>query len=311
MNITKHWESKLKNGIYGGLFPVTDPLEQDWFYAGDGWGSYFASMKLRRYSLSTGEELNTASIKNGSRFLTFHTDQKTLFTGTGNKIFKLDRDSLTILEKFDKKVQKYNDYCVSDDHNLLFLMNYRAGFLFTYNLDTKEGFRKKIGPCSEMIKVSDHELDIFNGFSGKIIRYDWLKKSATEIHDIGIVYKTMHYQNKAFLQPGFIESDSMNIWHIKPQNKIKIIDLSDLKKPAVEFSLNFDFNQFAVSGNLLYAWMNQKLYAVSLDTHILVSKTEVDKNEYIMSIFGEQKRILTENRKEETRTMSCYSFTAD
>jgi len=308
MNITKIWESKLKNGIYGGLFPVADPVEKDWFYAGDGWGSYFASMKLRKYSLNTGEELNAASIKNGSRFLTFHPDKKTLFTGTDNKIFKLDRDNLAIVEKFDKRIQKYNDYCVSDDNNLLFLINHRSGFLFTYNLETKEGFKKKIGPCSEMIKISDHELDIFNGFSGTIIRYDWLKKTAKEILNIGIVYKTVIYQNKAFLQPGFIEHNSMNSWHIKPHNKIKIIDLSDLTKPAIEFSLNFDFDQFTISDNMLYTWMYRKLYAVSLDTHTLVSKTEVNKDEYIMSVFGDQKKILTENRKEETNMMSCYSL---
>jgi hypothetical protein len=101
--ISKIWTTNIKNGIFGGLLPVIDPFEKNWLYVGDGWGASFASMKLRKFSLCTGEEIQSVYIKNNVRCLTFNVNQIDLFAVTNNKIFQVNRNTLEVYKKFEKE----------------------------------------------------------------------------------------------------------------------------------------------------------------------------------------------------------------
>ena len=60
MEVCKKWTVQMKNNISGGAVmpPVLDPFDSSVFYVSDGWYSYYSSIRLRRLSVETGEELS-------------------------------------------------------------------------------------------------------------------------------------------------------------------------------------------------------------------------------------------------------------
>src|SRR5688572_8491303 len=179
--ISKVWTSTTKNRIFGGLFPVIDPFEKNWLYVGDGWGSTFSSMKLRKFSLSSGQEIQSVYMNNNVRCLNFNINQTDLFAVTNNKIIQLNRKTLDVTKKFEKGIQQHSDYVVSNDQDSLLMMNHRMEFLFIYNYKNEKGFKKKIGPCSGIFKKSDLEYYIFSGYKGKVFVYNLKENSATDV----------------------------------------------------------------------------------------------------------------------------------
>ena len=79
------WRKRLKNGIFGGIAPTQDPFDADVFYVADGWGSSYASMRLRRMSFATGEETASALLRNAVRCMHFVADKRRVFAVTDSK----------------------------------------------------------------------------------------------------------------------------------------------------------------------------------------------------------------------------------
>ena len=55
MELRKQWTIAMKQNIGGGgiMPPVLDPFDPSVFYVSDGWGSYYASIRLRKLSVET------------------------------------------------------------------------------------------------------------------------------------------------------------------------------------------------------------------------------------------------------------------
>ena len=101
------WRKRLENGIFDAIVPTQDPFDADVFYVADGWGSSYASMRLRRMSFATGEETASALLRNAVRCMHFSADAQHIFAVTDSKIYRLRRGSLQIEEKYEKGVPKY------------------------------------------------------------------------------------------------------------------------------------------------------------------------------------------------------------
>lgn len=110
------WRKRLENGIFGSIAPTQDPFCADVFYVADGWGSSYASMRLRRMSFATGEETASALLRNAVRCMHFSADAQHIFAVTDSKIYRLRRGSLQIAEKYEKGVPKYSDFVAGDEH---------------------------------------------------------------------------------------------------------------------------------------------------------------------------------------------------
>ena len=69
MELRKRWSARMKNNISGGgvMAPVADPFDPTAFYVSDGWGSLYASMRLRKLSAETGEELASVLTRDSTR----------------------------------------------------------------------------------------------------------------------------------------------------------------------------------------------------------------------------------------------------
>lgn len=307
MKLSKIWTSNLKNRIFGGLFPAIDPFDNDSFYIGDGWGSSYSSMKLRKYSFSTGHEIQSVNIKNNVRCLRFETNQTDLFAVTNDKVIQLDRKTLDVKTKFEKGIQRYNDFIESNDKDTLLMMNYRMEFLFIYNHKTKEGRKKKIGSCCGLFKKSDNEYYVFNGRDGRILIYDLLSNAVTELTQTHVFHSVqVHDNNLAFLRLGYIEYDAGNIWQIKPSPKIRIIDLTNFKKQK-DINTGIDFQFFKVDNDVIYLWKLNNIWRLPVDQTNDITKVSAEKNEYIMEIFPDKGKIVTESdTSNDNKTLNCY-----
>ena len=77
MKLEQVWSHTLNNNIAGGgvMPPITDPFNPLVFYISDGWGSYYSSMRLRKLSVETGEELASILIRDSARCLHIERDR--------------------------------------------------------------------------------------------------------------------------------------------------------------------------------------------------------------------------------------------
>jgi len=164
MEITRKWSVLLKNNIDGGgvLPPTRDPFDRSAFYVTDGWGSYYSSIRLRRLSLETGEELASALVRDGARCLWAGEDA--LFAILTKRVVKLSRPSLKIMESWKGGIPQGSDYVAFDGDHTLLLMNWAASFLFALDLETGKAKRKKLpGGCRGIFREDPGRFLVLNG----------------------------------------------------------------------------------------------------------------------------------------------------
>ena len=302
------WTTELKNGIFGGLTPISDPFDKTKFYISDGAGSAYPSMKLRQLSFENGKEQNAVSIKNTVRCLYFNPDKKNMFAISDNKIFQINRTDFSIIKKFEKGIQKYSDYISSNDKDTLLLMNSVMSYLFVYNYSNEKGIKKKLKSCCGIFKEDDAVFLIFCPRIGSVQQYDLGANKLKEILQTDIFRKAYKSKSdKFYLHLGRIVPATSNTHErIEPINQIDVYSKSDLTK-KVEIKLDFDFDKFLVSEN------EEKLYFIN-DNRICIyslleQKTigEITLTERIAQVFDEQQLIVSYDFDKPNR-ITCWSF---
>jgi hypothetical protein len=198
---------------------------------------------------------------------------------------------------------------VSDDQDSLLMMNHRTELLFIYNYKNEKGFKKKIRPCSGIFKKTDQEYYIFSGYKGKVVLYNLNENSLTEILSTDVFHSVKVYNsNIAFLRLGNKEYGEGKSWHITPMNKIRIIDIRDSKN-SIDLDIGFDFHSFTVDNGVIWLWNQNTFWTYSIDSKEFISKLSISVDEYIMQVFSDQGKILTEsNSSDRGRTFNCYEF---
>jgi hypothetical protein len=175
------WTTRLPYNLYGGLEPHFDPLT-DSIYVGDGWGTPYASIRLRRLSATTGEETGSTRLGDAGRCLTFLDDEKSLLVALDKRLLAIDRTTLAISEKWTSRVPRYANHLVAFGRTAV-LMNWRGPNLNTYELDGGPASRRAVGPCSGLFRTSDRHVLVCKGEEGKIFDFDPVKRCLTKLLD--------------------------------------------------------------------------------------------------------------------------------
>jgi hypothetical protein len=76
-------------------------------FVSDGWGVTYASLRLRRYSLATGEEQAKARTGTGMRCATRLPGDTDLLVATDTKLFRLAAHDLTEVQRWDRRIPRY------------------------------------------------------------------------------------------------------------------------------------------------------------------------------------------------------------
>ena len=290
------WTIELKNGIFAGLTPVSDPFDKTKFYISDGWGSAYPSMKLRQLSFEDGKEQNAAAIKNSVRCLYFNPDRETIFAVSDSKIFQINRADFSIIKKFEKGIQKYSDFISSNNKDTLLLMNLYSDFLFVYNYVNEKGTKKKLKSCGGIFKESDTTFLIFCPKIGRIQQYNLHTNKLKEFLQTDIFYRAHKSKSgKIYLHLGkIVEATSNTHERIEPVSQINIYLETDPTKKQ-EISLDFDFKKFVVSENeeKIYFVNNNQIWIYSLIEQKTINKISLNEKERVAQIFDEQQLFIT------------------
>lgn len=170
MELRKRWSARMKNHISGGgvMAPVADPFDPSVFYVSDGWGSYYASIRLRKLSVETGEELENVLTRDCVRCV--HVEEDRLFAVLNKRFLELDRSDLRVRRAYKKGVPQYMDYAGFNGEDKLLLMNWNGGFLNVFDLNTEKTRKKKVDTCCGIWKEDESSFLVLNGDT--ILRYD-------------------------------------------------------------------------------------------------------------------------------------------
>lgn len=310
MNIKEHWRITLKNAVFGSIKPEIDPFDDTHFYISDGWGSSFPSMKLRKLTLETGDEVNSISIKNSVRCLYWNENQKDLFAVSDNTIFQIDRTRFTIEKKLKKGVPKYSDYINSDDKNILLMMNFSSSVLNIYDCATETSTKKKVKSCRGISKESENSFLIFCGYYGAVMKYDLTKNETEEVLKTEIYRNVIHKKSgKFYLQGGILEpATETKHERIEPIPKLIIYQSLEDKAPFT-LELDFHFTDFLVSEDekLIYFYEDNRVWVYSLEHKKIENHFIFEENIRILQIFDKQRKIVA-YPYDDVKTLICWTF---
>lgn len=170
MELCKKWTVQMKNNISGGgvMPPTFDPFDPAVFYVSDGWQSYYSSMRLRRLSVETGEELANVLTRDSTRCV--HIEKDRIFAVLNKRILELNRSDLSVRRAYKKGVPLYMDYAAVDGKDKLLMMNRNGDFLNVFDLNAETARKKKVSTCCGIWKEDENVFLILNGDA--ILRYD-------------------------------------------------------------------------------------------------------------------------------------------
>jgi hypothetical protein len=339
MKMTKHvlspsapplhhrWTVPLANPIAGGgdcMLPCITSENPDCLYIADGWGSKFPSMKLRRLSLATGETLATASVKNCVRALHFHPDRRHIYAASDKKILSLDAATLALLDKHDKKLLNYPGYLSSSDAHTLLTADHNQGWLFTYDLATRTGKRRRIATSCWLLEPISHPATVAtaaadtprphyyaDGKSGALLHYD----PATGAHRT--LWKAAPYGSIRFSEDRTLcvvqlatyvpHQQVPDFMQALPTTRIQIHCPADgTLLQSFDAPHLFEKLALAPDNKHLAVWNRRQFTLLDLATQKTVLTHTAPETQIILSAHPAQRVLLTTDITREKPSLHCY-----
>jgi outer membrane protein assembly factor BamB len=292
MIVEEYWKVNLKNGIFGGLKPTKDPFDNAAFYIGDGAGSPYPSMKLRKLSLSDGIELTNTPIKNSIRCI--HIDKNIIFLASDKKLFEINRTDLNIKKIFQNGMPIYSDYINTNNSGIILLMNHRGSFLNVFNYITGQSSKKKIKSCRGIKQKDNNNFLIYSAYDG-VYNYNISNNKLEKILTIEPYYEcSINKSETMFIHCGKITGENTIDEHIEPLSKIKIYK-SPVENEFNEIIIEKEFRRVIVSEDetLLYLINKNNVYIYSLEDEKIIDEYIFETDMMVGNIFDNEKLIFT------------------
>ena len=240
------WQSRLQNrlrDIGENILIKGDHA----FYAGDN--DEQKQMKLRKFSLASGEQLACAPFRDFTRAATFDDDGRTLVVlGFIDAIYKFNAADLALISKHKKGVLKYGNFIAlsSKDGDKKAIMA-TDDTLFIYDFKTQTGTRKRLKGCVAIFKQDKLNFLIFTR-SGQIYR---LNLSGCELK---IIAKTCPMTQAQRASGGYCirVGEAGENGKIEGANELVFTDVNFNVKFRVE--LDFDFDRFELAADGPDGW---------------------------------------------------------
>ena len=236
------WQSRLQNrlrDIGENVLIMGDHA----FYAGDN--DEQKQMKLRKFSLASGEQLAGAPFCDFTRAATFDDDGRTLVVlGFVDTIYKFNAADLALISKHKKGVLKYGNFIVlSSKGGDKKAITATDDTLFIYDFETQTGMRKRLKGCAAIFKQDELNFLIFTR-SGQIYG---LNLSGCELK---IITKTCPMTQAQRVEGGYCirVGEASENGEIESANELVFTDANFNVKFRVKLDFDFDRFQFAADG---------------------------------------------------------------
>lgn len=160
------WQSRLQNRLRDIGENILIKGDRA-FYVGDN--DEQKQMKLRKFSLASGEQLAGAPFRDFTRAATFDDDGRTLVVlGFIDTIYKFNAADLALISKHKKGVLKYGNFiALSSKGGDKKAITATDDTLFIYDFETQTGMRKRLKGCTAIFKQDELNFLIFTR-SGQI-----------------------------------------------------------------------------------------------------------------------------------------------
>ena len=217
------------------------------FYAGDN--DEQKQMKLRKFSLASGEQLACAPFRDFTRAATFDDDGRTLVVlGFIDTIYKFNAADLALISKHKKGVLKYGNFiALSSKDGDKKAITATDDTLFIYDFETQTGTRKRLKGCTAIFKQDELNFLIFTR-SGQIYR---LNLSSCELKIIAKTCPMMQVQRAGGRYCIRVGEAGEN-GEIEGANELVFTDANFNVKFCVK--LDFDFDKFELAADGPDGW---------------------------------------------------------
>ena len=236
------WQSRLQNRLRDIGENVLIKGDRA-FYIGDN--DEQKQMKLRKFSLESGEQLAGAPFRDFTRAATFDDDGRTLVVlGFVDTIYKFNAADLALISKYKKGVLKYGNFiALSSKGGDKKAITATDDTLFIYDFETQTGTRKRLKGCAAIFKQDELNFLIFTR-SGQIYG---LNLSGCELK---IIAKTCPMTQAQRAEGGYCirvgeagENDE-----IESANELIFTDANFNVKFRVKIDFDFDRFELAADG---------------------------------------------------------------
>lgn len=181
--MTPLWTTELPYSLTGSMAPVLDATTGS-LLVSDGWGTPFASLSLRRLSLSNGEVTGTAHVRSAVYSTALSTSPEAILVASGKRLLELERTPLRETRRWDKGVPQYAHHVVRIGE-LAVCMSSRGSTAGIFNLDDGSCRRKTVGSCQGLYRHGDRSALICSGREGVVATLDAAKATLTTIAALG------------------------------------------------------------------------------------------------------------------------------
>ena len=217
------------------------------FYVGDN--DEQKQMKLRKFSLASGEQLAGAPFRDFTRAATFDDDGRTLVVlGFIDTIYKFNAADLALISKHKKGVLKYGNFiALSSKGGDKKAITATDDTLFIYDFETQTGMRKRLKGCTAIFKQDELNFLIFTR-SGQIYG---LNLSGCELKIIAKTYPMTQVQR---VEGGYCirTGEAGENDEIEGANELVFTDANFNVKFRVK--LDFDFDKFELAADGPDGW---------------------------------------------------------
>ena len=240
------WQSRLQNRLRDIGENVLIKGDRA-FYVGDN--DEQKQMKLRKFSLASGEQLAGAPFRDFTRAATFDDDGRTLVVlGFIDTIYKFNAADLALISKHKKGVLKYGNFiALSSKGGDKKAITATDDTLFIYDFETQTGMRKRLKGCTAIFKQDELNFLIFTR-SGQIYG---LNLSGCELKIIAKTYPMTQAQRAS---GGYCirVGEAGENGEIEGANELVFTDANFNVKFRVK--LDFDFDRFELAADGPDGW---------------------------------------------------------
>ena len=240
------WQSRLQNRLRDIGENVLIKGDRA-FYVGDNYEQ--KQMKLRKFSLASGEQLAGAPFRDFTRAATFDDDGRTLVVlGFVDTIYKFNAADLALISKHKNGMLKYGNFiALSSKGGDKKAVTATDDTLFIYDFETQTGTRKRLRGCAAIFKQDELNFLIFTR-SGQIYG---LNLSGCELKIIAKTYPMTQAQR---VKGGYCirAGEAGENGEIEGANELVFTDANfNVKFHA---KLDFDFDKFELAAGGSDGW---------------------------------------------------------
>lgn len=265
--MTPIWTTELPHSLTGSPAPVFDPTTDSLLVA-DGWGTPFASLSLRRLSLSDGKVTGTARIRSAVYSTASSPSSESILVACDKRLLELDRTTLGEIKRWDKRVPRYAHHCVRIGE-LAVCMSWRGPTVGLFDLGDGSCRRKTVGSCQGLYRHGDRSVLICSGKEGIVATYDTERAALTPVAVPGPFIHTAYADEPALLLLGLglpFQTTAQSVTHNRVSDRLAFIRTQpDAEVHSTDAPVPFSWMSLSPDGQHLVLALGQDVHVCSRD----------------------------------------------